>query len=128
MEEYIIINRIKCVHCGEILVSNNRHDFKFCSCKKVGIDGGRDYLRRVFDDKFDYFDLSESIKIDKDYIVVNKALKQNDFESSCHFCNSKNILLYKGDGEYIDGLDFLGYKCDDCKKVYIFSDIKFKLK
>ena len=27
-----------------------------------------------------------------------------------------------------NGLDFLGYKCDDCKKVYIFSDIKFKLK
>ena len=74
------------------------------------------------------YGISESIKIDKDYIVVNNALKQKKFESSCHFCNSKKILLYKGDGEYIDGLDFLGYKCDDCKKVYIFSDIKFKLK
>ena len=33
LRDDIVINRIKCVHCGEILVSNNRHDFKFCSCK-----------------------------------------------------------------------------------------------
>ena len=95
MEEYIIINRIKCAHCGDILVSNNRNDLKFCSCKKVGIDGGREYLRRIFDDKFDYFDLSESIKIDEDYIVVYKELKKKILKVVVIFATLKRYFFIK---------------------------------
>ena len=128
MKQHKIINRIKCTHCGEIIVSNHRHDFKYCLCKTVAVDGGHAYLRRLRNDKFDYFELSERIEVDDGYTLVDKALKQKEFDSCCYFCKSKNILLYKGDGEYIYGLDFLGYKCDDCKKVYVFSDINFKVK
>ena len=46
MQIKIIKNRIKCKFCGDILESNSRHDFKFCSCGKVSIDGGQFYLKR----------------------------------------------------------------------------------
>lgn len=46
----IICNKIKCKHCGDIIESKYTHDFKFCSCKKVYVDGGKLYLRRGFPD------------------------------------------------------------------------------
>lgn len=47
MERKIIRNRIKCKHCGDIIESISVHDFKFCSCGKVAIDGGKHYLKRT---------------------------------------------------------------------------------
>lgn len=56
----ILHNRIKCNHCGEIIESYNVHDFKFCKCGTVAVDGGRDYLKRSFKNSpADYTDLSE---------------------------------------------------------------------
>lgn len=56
----IIRNIIRCKHCGDIIESVSVHDFKFCSCGSVAVDGGHDNLRRLFltspDD--DYEDLS----------------------------------------------------------------------
>ena len=54
----IIRNRIKCKKCGEIIESTCRHDFKFCKCGAVAVDGGKDYLRRV-GSKDDYEELIE---------------------------------------------------------------------
>lgn len=31
---------IQCRKCSEIIESKHMHDFKYCSCKAVGIDGG----------------------------------------------------------------------------------------
>lgn len=42
----IIRNRIKCKKCGEIIESISTHDFKFCKCGAVAVDGGKEYLRR----------------------------------------------------------------------------------
>ena len=53
-------NAIKCNHCGEIIESTYRHDFKTCSCGRVSVDGGHDYLRRCFVERGDYTDLSET--------------------------------------------------------------------
>lgn len=43
----IIHNKIRCKKCGEIIESEHRHDFKFCSCGACAVDGGHDYLRRT---------------------------------------------------------------------------------
>lgn len=43
----IIRNSAKCLNCGEEIESTHRHDFKFCSCGKLAVDGGKDYLRRL---------------------------------------------------------------------------------
>ena len=56
----IIRNVIKCNTCGDVIESTFTHDFKFCSCGRVFIDGGLSYLRRGFQDSpDDYTDLSE---------------------------------------------------------------------
>ena len=44
----IITNKIRCNHCGDIIESEYRHDFKWCSCKTVAVDGGKAYIRRAF--------------------------------------------------------------------------------
>lgn len=39
------VKGVKCPCCKEIIYSRTRHDFKHCSCGKIFIDGGRDYIR-----------------------------------------------------------------------------------
>ena len=39
-------NSIKCRACGDIITSTHVHDFKWCSCKSIFVDGGHEYLRR----------------------------------------------------------------------------------
>ena len=43
----IIVNKIKCKKCGDVIESTYRHDFKSCKCGAVAVDGGKDYLRRI---------------------------------------------------------------------------------
>ena len=40
-------NAIKCNKCGDIIESTHVHDFKWCKCKSVAVDGGLQYLRRL---------------------------------------------------------------------------------
>lgn len=42
----IIENRIRCLKCGDIIVSESVHDCKSCSCGACSVDGGESYLRR----------------------------------------------------------------------------------
>lgn len=58
--QIITRNAVRCTHCGDIIESTHRHDFKWCSCKTVAVDGGHDYLRRCFKDSpADFEELSE---------------------------------------------------------------------
>ena len=51
-------NKIKCNKCGDVIESLSVHDFKFCSCGAVAVDGGHYYLRRIGNEE-DWEDLSE---------------------------------------------------------------------
>ena len=42
----IVVNKIRCNKCGYIIESVSDHDFEFCKCGAVAVDGGHDYLRR----------------------------------------------------------------------------------
>ena len=42
----ILKNKAKCKLCGDIIESVYRHDFKWCSCHSIFVDGGKDYIRR----------------------------------------------------------------------------------
>lgn len=55
----IIRNMVKCNHCGDIIESRHRHDFVFCSCGRVAVDGGHAYLRRVYQEEGDFTEMSE---------------------------------------------------------------------
>jgi hypothetical protein len=66
MNKKIKINRIKCLVCGDIITSVHRHDYNFCKCGAVAVDGGKDYLKRTFNGEerdrlghMPYEDLSE---------------------------------------------------------------------
>lgn len=39
------VKGIKCPYCKEIIYSRARHDFRRCSCRKIFVDGGREYLK-----------------------------------------------------------------------------------
>ena len=43
----ILVNKIQCKKCKDIIESKHVHDFKWCTCKSIAVDGGLEYLRRV---------------------------------------------------------------------------------
>lgn len=45
----IIKNAAECLICGDVIESKHRHDFVWCSCRSIAVDGGRDYLKRIGD-------------------------------------------------------------------------------
>lgn len=56
----IIKNAIRCKKCGDIIESKNVHDLVSCKCGKVAVDGGKQYIRRMFESTpEDYEELSE---------------------------------------------------------------------
>jgi len=44
----IIRNSAMCDVCHEEIESKDRHDFKWCSCRNLAVDGGKDYCKRSF--------------------------------------------------------------------------------
>ncbi|MBB6447061.1 DUF7695 domain-containing protein [Bacillus benzoevorans] len=41
----ILVNKIRCKKCDEVIESKHEHDFRLCSCGSIFIDGGTDYQR-----------------------------------------------------------------------------------
>ena len=56
--------KVHCLECDDIIESKFRHNFVWCKCGLIGVDGGDEYLRIT-------------ASSDKDYavIVVNKKEK-----------------------------------------------------
>lgn len=42
----ISVNKIRCNACEDVIESTHVHDFKWCKCMSVFVDGGPEYLRR----------------------------------------------------------------------------------
>lgn len=63
------------------------------------------------------------------YEIIRDVYSQEEVikkDVLCPKCNSKNILIQKGDGYKINGADFIAIICHNCKKVYGFYDVKYK--
>lgn len=43
----IFINAAVCKKCKDYIRSKHKHDFKWCSCKAIAVDGGSWYARRL---------------------------------------------------------------------------------
>ena len=54
----IICNAIRCRLCGDEIESKSRHEYVRCRCGACAVDGGLDYLRRSFQSKDCYEELS----------------------------------------------------------------------
>lgn len=57
-DRQIVRNRIKCLSCNDIITSYHGHDYTTCSCGKVAVDGGMNYLKRTANKSSDYQDLT----------------------------------------------------------------------
>lgn len=59
-EKKLVKNAIKCNHCGDVIESKYTHDFKWCKCRTIAVDGGLSYPKRSFMNSLnDFEDLSE---------------------------------------------------------------------
>lgn len=131
--EQINENKVKCKHCKDIIESLSVNDYKRCSCGKIEISGGHDYLKRI-GNKDNYEELSNIrslVKITTDgFEVIENALSRKDIDYDnihCPFCNDSNISLEKGNGELIIGDDIIALICHECRKIYKFSDVKYRV-
>ncbi len=56
--------KIECLKCGDIIESMFRHDFRWCSCRNIFIDGGNDYLR-----------YGGNVEDKDSYIIIDKEIE-----------------------------------------------------
>lgn len=49
MKPYLTQAAVQCIKCEEIIYSLHRHDMRWCSCKSIAIDGGRQYTKLTGD-------------------------------------------------------------------------------
>ena len=86
--EKIVRNRARCTKCNEIIESKHQHDFVWCKCSTVFVDGGKSYWRaggdlkyflRVWDDgRETSIDFEEDTKnLDSEPIDINDLLFYN---------------------------------------------------
>lgn len=47
----IIVNKIQCLRCKDILISEHTHHYKWCKCRTCCVYGGKTILKRVGDPK-----------------------------------------------------------------------------
>lgn len=43
----IKVNKCRCRKCNTVIESTYVHDFKWCKCGSIAVDGGKDYLKRI---------------------------------------------------------------------------------
>lgn len=87
------------------------------------------------------YNIKDKVSIDNEYLKKLNMHTRDGYEISnkmfsqkvswgehvyCPECNSLNILVLKGDGFQIKGLDFIGIICNECKKIYYFYDVNFR--
>jgi hypothetical protein len=123
MTDEIILNRIQCNFCKDILTSRFRHDYVTCSCsiEPVSADGGRAYLKRCYSPTRDDKSLpytEQSITSSAPFEEVRKALmrgsrgKNGDqpltwvplAEISNEYLS--NLITYQEQNMYTDSIDY----------------------
>ncbi len=124
MKKYYKIkeNKIMCNHCKDVIQSLFVHDFKYCRCKSVYVDGGCLYLRRGYiNDSSDYKELSVLEEANmNDYNIygesdefdcfISQEIDYNKFMEIKYLSRKKwkNIIDKKYIHEYIENEYFQG--------------------
>lgn len=117
----IILNRIQCNHCFDVITSHHRHDFVTCSCGVISCDGGRAYLKRGYsaassDGSLPYTELS--ITSTAPFEELREALYRgsrgkngDELLKWVPLCNTSdsylaNLLAYQESGGYTASIDY----------------------
>ncbi len=91
----ILSNQVRCNLCGESPWSGYRHDFVQCGCLtsdlQVSVDGGQDYLRRVWGPNAEFEDISISMS-DEHIKGITEAITTKHQNDLGHICNLVRYL------------------------------------
>lgn len=85
--------KLKCLHCGDVIQSIYRHDFKWCSCHSVAIDGGDSYT------KINYADNARYIFVKSDRDLDATLVGPRDTSQDKTWCHNCEQLVLKSDTE-----------------------------
>ncbi len=82
----ILLNRCKCLKCGDTITSRHVHDFVMCKCGAIFTDGGNEYCRRG-GEPGDIEDMSEYIHQD----IIDKLPMFQDLADRLNSVDEKEI-------------------------------------
>ena len=60
MREVVVTNKAQCKLCGDVIESKHRHDFKWCKCGEIAVDGGKSYIKRAAKNLDSIIELSDT--------------------------------------------------------------------
>lgn len=117
----LIKNAIKCNHCGDIIESKHTHDFKWCSCETVAVDGGLSYCKRSFKNSPDDFtEMCEFEEVEEveivDYTIVSKPVY---ITFKCPYCGEDDIKIPFEEDFWHGGVVV---ECPSCKREVELGD------
>lgn len=98
-------NKVQCLACKDIIESKHRHDFVWCSCGSIAVDGGTAYLKRTGKLHL-YRDMSEYHKCKECGTYV---------EGLSSYSNPNHPLIQK---IKTDKWGLYIWHCPKCQKVY----------
>ena len=60
VREVVVTNKAQCKLCGDVIESKHRHDFKWCKCGEIAVDGGKSYIKRAAKNLDSIIELSDT--------------------------------------------------------------------
>lgn len=75
----LIKNCIRCKFCDDIIESRYTHEYKQCSCGRLDVDGGLEYIRRTGDLE-DFEELSEYAEESKEKQLRGEAFLEEKYK------------------------------------------------
>ena len=60
MRTVVVTNKAQCKLCGDVIESKHGHDFRWCKCGEIAVDGGKNYLKRSAKDLNNIIELSDT--------------------------------------------------------------------
>lgn len=112
-------NAARCKSCGDEIESRYTHDFVWCGCGEIAVDGGLSYLRRVGspDNMEDLSVYDENVEVTQEYTpsaenVANRTMIDVTSKFAESFSDAKDAVEQRGESPI-----FLGRMLSDTEVV-----------
>ena len=70
---------VKCKICNDIIYSRAQHDFHWCSCKNIAVDGGFEYNKITFKNFSDLEEVEIEVNVSKKELYNDWNLNENKY-------------------------------------------------
>ena len=119
MERQLVVNRTKCLLCGDMIVSKHRHDYVSCSCSNLTLDGGVSCPRGIFKER--EFCINYSLYTDDNFEDIRQHVYRGSYGADgkqplewvrlCDMSDEhlKNLIKYKTDNNETKDVHFWAY-------------------